>query len=425
MLSDVQMQRVNFFYHCSAPMIKKCYSCLAEFLRSTCALVSLTRRSVTDKKHSLSGAEIGCFEWTLSEQSSMKFQAANNVTWWSGRFCWPAGCLLLAAWCATQSAAAAAPLFNAPPIAAVDLLPGEVLLISTRAIGTVCQTQAMHRNLRCQRLTLDAHGKHVWQQDDWQRLLTPQTNLTTYVYVHGNRVSSGRDRSDGMQVYRSLRAHLPSQTPIRFIIWSWPASQIRGPVRDYLVKAQRTTPVAWQLAWFLDKLPPESPIALVGYSYGARVVSGAAHLLAGGQLGNLKLTTRTYPHRPPVRAALMAAAYDANWIQPGHFYSRCLKMTENLVLATNRLDPAMRFYHLSNGRGRMHALGRSGVHQPRSLGAAAQHLVRIDFAREVGRSHSLLDYLAADGKMRQLWQQLATSHRKELTTNNLTTAQIR
>ncbi len=298
------------------------------------------------------------------------------------------------------------PLFDAPPLPTVG---DEVLLVSTRSVGTLCNGKSMCRDLRCQRLVTSPVGQQAWKATDWRCLLSGPSHLPTIVYVHGNRIATGQDRDQGMQIYRSLKASGALNGPIRFIIWSWPSKQIRGPIKDYLVKARRTNPAAWQLAWLLDKLPVKTPVSLVGYSYGTRVVSGATHLLAGGRLGQLNLAERMHPQRPPVRAALLAAAYDADWIQPGQFYGRSFEQIERLVLATNQLDPAMRFYHLSNGRGRMHALGKSGVHQPRALGSAMHRMQLVDFTHEVGRSHALVDYLATDGKMNAFWHQLMTS----------------
>jgi len=286
----------------------------------------------------------------------------------------------------------------------------EVLLVSTREIGTVCSGQSMRSELSCQRLVSGLNGSSEWKTSDWRRLLSSSSNLPTIVYVHGNRVSPGKDQDQGIQVYHSLKANSSLNRPLRFIIWSWPSSRIPRPVKDYLVKAQRTHPAAWQLAWLLDKLPVDAQISLVGYSYGTRVIGGAAHLLAGGRLGQLKLEERIHPQRPTVRVALIAAAFDADWVQPGEFYGRSLGQLERLVLTTNKQDPVMRFYHLSNGRGRMHALGKAGVHQPRRLGDSTRRLQLVDFSHEVGRSHALADYLGASEKMRLLWHELLVSY---------------
>ena len=302
-------------------------------------------------------------------------------------------------------ASAAQPLFDAPP---PSVAADDVWLVSTRAMGTICASRAMDRGLYCQRLIRTPQGDAAWKAADWRSLMSSAVDLPTVVYVHGNRVEPGEDRTQGMQVYQSLKANQLQIRPIRFVIWSWPSDKIPGPIKDYLVKAQRTNPAAWQLAWVLDKLPVDDQISLVGYSYGTRVVSGAAQLLAGGRLGTLALSERTHPHRPPVQAALIAAAFDADWVQPGQFYGQSLTQFRRLILGTNQHDPAMRFYHLSNGRGRMHALGKAGIHQPATLGSATRRIRQVDFSSEVGRSHALVDYLRANEKMRVVWQQLMT-----------------
>ena len=332
-----------------------------------------------------------------------------------GRLAWLDSFLWLAAivGCSTNLSAAVPllePLFEEPsPARPHAANSDEVLLVSTRRLGLSCKPASMRQTLECQRREGSSTGQITWQADNWQRLLAPLRNLLTVVYVHGNRVARGRDREQGMQVYRSLKSSQCNNTPIRFVIWSWPSAQIPGPVKDYLVKAQRTNPAAWQLAWLLDKLPVETKISLVGYSYGARVVSGATHLLAGGHLDGLQLAERLHPQRRLVSLALLAAAYNADWIQPGSFYGKSMTQTQRLVLAVNEHDPAMRFYHFGNGLGRIHALGKSGVHRPQTLGSAANRLQHVDFKREVGRSHSLKKYLGANSKMAIFWQDLLPS----------------
>ena len=293
----------------------------------------------------------------------------------------------------------------APP-AAQTQAQDDIWLISTRQIGTTCTNQAMQRGLDCRTLVKDSQGEPAWKTADWRELTEPARACQTIIYVHGNRVVSGYDRVEGLNVYRSFQKHRTFAGPVRFIIWSWPSEQISRPIKDYLVKAQRTNPVAWQMAWFLDKLPNETPLSMVGYSYGTRVICGASHLLAGGRIGPLKLGKRLHANRPPARAALMAAAFDANWLQPGKFYSRTMSKLEHVVLGTNKLDPAMRFYHLSNGRGHMDALGKFGLHKPRTLGAALSRVRRIDYTQAVGRSHVIDDYLNAGSQMQAMWREL-------------------
>ena len=303
-----------------------------------------------------------------------------------------------------SSSFAAAPLFAAPqPTTSGD----EIFLVSTREVGTAISGQRLNQGLRCKRFVGDRSRQTAWQDTDWRELAArSRVNRRTVIYVHGNRVAPGRDVADGLAVYRSLKLLGKSPAPVRFIIWSWPSAPIPGRVKDFRVKATLTDPVAWQFAWFLNQFPAEAQLSLVGYSYGARVVSGAMHLLGGGRIGMLKLNDSAQQKHATVRAALIAAAFDETWIEGGNYYGRTIWQTERLIVSTNKQDPVMRFYHLSNGRGRVHALGRAGIERLSSLGAAARRIKHVDFTDNVGRSHTLEDYLAATSKMSTVWHQL-------------------
>lgn len=316
-----------------------------------------------------------------------------------------ARCLVL--WWCTCGIATAAQAHNPFQSLLPEPTADQILLISTRSAGTSCDPTVLERELVCRRLTVDSAGEPAWVSYDWHHLFRPEAaQLQTVFYVHGNRVSIGSDAGEGMAVYESLVSSRSTASPVRFIIWSWPSSQIPGVIKDYKVKANRTTSVAWQLAWFVDQMLPESPLAMLGYSYGARTVSGTMHLLAGGQLEGLRLSHRAYPQRPPARVALMAAAFDADWLQPGEDHGLALRQMEDVVIGTNRHDPAMRFFHLSTKHSRVDALGLAGILNPRSLKQDLQKVHYVDFTKVVGRSHVVFDYLEASYPMRQVWAHL-------------------
>ena len=278
-----------------------------------------------------------------------------------------------------------------------------IFLINTRAIGTRCESDAM-----CSGVVCETHagrgGASGWESLSWDQLAEELAEPTpTIIYIHGNRVDCGYSKSHGLAMYRSLASRRQDDGPIRFIIWSWPSSQIRGQVRDYQVKAARTKQVGWQLAWAIDQLPVETPLAVIGYSYGARVASGALHLLAGGRLGSLELNERLHPERPPVRAAFVAAALDANWIRPGGYHGRALEQIDELLLVNNHLDPAMRFYHLAMESG-ARPLGYGG---PRGLGQFASRVRSVDVTSAVGRHHAIEEYLASSSRVTRVLEQVA------------------
>jgi hypothetical protein len=317
-------------------------------------------------------------------------------------------------WCALIGCgiapAGAEPLFDPPePTAEAD----EILLFSTRSLGTACDSKRMSEELKCQRYEIGDNDRPLWKACDWRTALQldspvreSASPMRTVIYVHGNRIEPGEDRRRGMMIYRSLVSRGKPNQPIRFVIWSWPSTTVPGLIKDMKIKAARTCPAGWQLAWFLDQLPEKTPLSLIGYSYGARVASGALHVLGGGRLGGKQLTERLHPGRPPIRVAMVAAAFDADWILPGKYHGRAVSQMEELILITNQRDPAMRLFHFSVDRGRIHALGKEGVSRPQALGRAARRIRPIDMTQEVGRSHLLVDYLAVTSKMGVLWRRL-------------------
>jgi hypothetical protein len=287
---------------------------------------------------------------------------------------------------------------NAASDSDASALGDEVWLLSTRSIGTKCDPRLMASGMRCERRMADGR----WQQISWNSTLAAFASpMPTVIYVHGNRVDNGVDKSHGLGFYRWLAARKGAKAPLRYVIWSWPSSQIRGRIKDYEVKAARTQPCGWQLAWVIDQMPTTSPLALIGYSYGARVTTGALHVLGGGALGNLELAERVHPNRPPLNVALVAAAMTAQWLRPEGFHGKAVSQAATLVLVNNQLDPAMRFYPISPMGNGAAALGFAGVPGRESLGDLGKRIHSVDLTSTVGRHHALSAYLSTSSMFGQ------------------------
>ncbi len=99
---------------------------------------------------------------------------------------------------------------------------------------------------------------------------------------------------------------------------------------------------------------------MIGYSYGARIASGALHLLGGGDMSGLKLGQRIHSERRSIRAVYIAAAFDATWMQPNGYHGQALSQIDQLMLLNNRGDPAMRFFRMTVKKKRPLALGLRG-----------------------------------------------------------------
>lgn len=217
--------------------------------------------------------------------------------------------------------------------------------------------------------------------------------MPTCIFIHGNR-SEWQDAIDaGWRAYGQLKQQAGPQ-PFRFVIWSWPSEQVYRRNRpDAQEKAERSDGQAIYLAQWLDRLHPDVPVSLIGYSFGARIATGAMHLLGGGTFAGQSLP-QTNPRQVPVRAVLVAAAEDFDWLLPGHCHGLALNQLERVLITVNGSDPALRWYRLMYGRGGPEALGYAGL-CPGWVGPEAGKVEMLDLSCEVGRVHDWACYVLA------------------------------
>lgn len=283
----------------------------------------------------------------------------------------------------------------------------EVYAVNTRASGCTTDPAHLAATLEVTQFAMIDAGTRSWIDRDFAALTeSPGPGVLTVVYVHGNQISHCEALERSLAVYRALVRGSCSDQPVRFVVWSWPAGKIPGMLHDFRVKALRTRPVGWQLAWALDQFPTDSPLGLIGYSYGARIIGGATHVLAGGDLSGLALTERVHPDRPPVRVAFMAAATHNCWFGPGQYHGMAMQQIDRLWLTVNPNDPAMRFYSLSSANSSPEAMGEHG---PTCLDYDARSRVTcVNVSKSVGRTHDLYVYVGSQHRMHSMWQHLST-----------------
>jgi hypothetical protein len=150
-------------------------------------------------------------------------------------------------------------------------------------------------------------------------------------------------------------------------------------------------------------MPAESQISLIGFSFGARIITGGLHVLAGGDLGcGLHLENRNNTQRAPVNVVLIAAAVHAHWLGEGQYHGLAMTQVNRMFLLNNCADLAMRYYWLSTSDGsRPQALGLCG---PTCISAEyAAKIRKRDVSRYAGTEHDLFRYLCAPGATRQVW----------------------
>lgn len=233
-----------------------------------------------------------------------------------------------------------------------------------------------------------------------------ETADSTQVFVHGNRIEGCEAFSRGARVYQALTRHASYAGPIRFVIWSWPSSEICGPRRDARVKASRTYAASYHLGVLLARLPQDEPLGMIGFSFGGRIVCGALHLMAGGSLCGWTLP-EPGPFTLNARVALLASASHNGWLIPGQLHGRCWECIDQMMNYYNPRDPVLRLYPKLERWSRPRALGYIGICE-RQLGQAAERFDQVNVSSVIGCSHDLGRYLSSCGVMdvvapRLLW----------------------
>ena len=219
------------------------------------------------------------------------------------------------------------------------------------------------------------------------------STMPTVFFVHGNRADADDASTMGMVIFSQLKT-IAGDRPFRLVIWSWPSDRIRGTNRrDVRVKACRSDVDGYLLARQIQQIPSNVPITLVGYSFGARVIAVASHLLAGGSLDGQVLPGDPVANRVPLRAVLLAAALDAHWLAPGYRLDRATNLMESMLITVNSCDTVLKFYPLMYRVGGPLALGRFG---PTCLGEEQEKVTLLDVRCCVGRVHDWRRYLCCD-----------------------------
>lgn len=275
-----------------------------------------------------------------------------------------------------------------------------VWYVSTRELQLSCDPTDQAANMRYEAYL----PGEQWQATSLDDLLaSDNAHVRTTIYVHGNWATEDDARYTGLEMCRALTAN--SCAPWRFVIFTWPADRCdTSAVKDARLKAGRAEAQAYYLAWLLDRLDPEVPITLVGYSYGTRLISSSLHLLGGGSVHHRQLFDRVHPQRCAIRAILIAAAIDANCFAVDGRYCAAMSTVECVLATVNARDPYLRYYSLLYGAGGPPALGYKGLIEPDKLGPATRLVSQLDVTGTVRRHHSLNYYVEAPEVLAELQQ---------------------
>jgi hypothetical protein len=302
---------------------------------------------------------------------------------------------------ARNDAASIVPMLACPKC---DRAFDQIWLISTRGLAN-CGNIQSPPNFFVQRRTVEG----AWATSSFDEFLATADPRTPIGFaMHGNRVNSSQAIRQGMMAYRQYTARVSPSLPVRFVIWSWPSDRIHGILRDVRAKAARSTTDGKYLAWTLHQLDPQTPVSLIGFSYGARIATGALHIVAGGSLDGFSLVPAKTP-RTPIRVALAAAALHNYWLGEGQYHGRALDIVDSMLLINNSCDMALKRYRFLDRSRTAAALGFTG---PAGWSPQYAKIRIVDACRDVGKAHDWDRYLTS-GRYTAL--QAATLHGEHIT----------
>ncbi len=219
---------------------------------------------------------------------------------------------------------------------------------------------------------------------------TSMPDMRTVIYAHGNWMTYENALGRGGYVYNRLSQR--ASESIRFIIYSWPSQRDGRPIRDVYEKADRSNTDTYYFAHLLSRVPESSPLGLLGFSFGGRVVGGGLHLVAGGTLEGRTVSAWNRPRN--VDVSFVAPAFDRTWLAAGREYGMAMQSVEALVNIYNSRDPVLRRFRFIDRVTTPIAAGFSGLADPRATQPlqADARIAQYDCGDAVGNSHDEMNY---------------------------------
>jgi hypothetical protein len=230
-------------------------------------------------------------------------------------------------------------------------------LVSTRSLTSeACRANLTTPGFQVSQLDHCGNARHACVEN---LLDLREDNRPVLIQVHGNRMTSDSALDRGLFVYHNTAIHADAR-PIDFIIFSWPSERVGMLLTDGREKAERTDAEGLYLAWLVRELiNRDTPVAIIGFSFGGRVATGAMHAMAGGKLGGRSLPG-DHVRGAEVSVGLIAPALEDDWLRSGQYHGMATQNIRQLSILYNRRDAVLkRYWLIDTVRGSM-ALGFTG-----------------------------------------------------------------
>ena len=248
--------------------------------------------------------------------------------------------------------------------------------------------------------------KHVpnlgWHFDHLDSALVDDGRLTI-LYVHGNFMERNNARDRVLILNRYLKAK--AKQPYRLLMLSWPSAREPHPLRDVYENAESAESQALVVARLLERLGSRSQVSVLGFSFGARAVTGGLHFASGGTVPGYAPPLQ-YPYEGQLsryRVALVAPAVDRSWVSENGRHSHALDRVDGLINLYNSRDPILRRFRFIDRLSRPVAAGFAGflgaqgfesIADPRATQplTTTKRIEQYDCGGIIGTTHSERSY---------------------------------
>ena len=241
-----------------------------------------------------------------------------------------------------------------------------------------------------------------WELDSIENAFVDDGRLTI-LYVHGNFMERNNARDRVLIINRYLQAK--AKEPYRLMMLSWPSEREPHPLRDVYENAESAESQALVVAQILERLGNQSRVSILGFSFGARAVTGGLHFAAGGSVPGFS-SPLLYPASNQLsnyRVALVAPAVDRNWIAQGGKHALALDRVDGLINLYNSRDPILRRFRFidrlsspvaAGFAGFLGAQGLETVGAPRATQPlnTSKRIEQYDCGGLIGTTHSERSY---------------------------------
>jgi hypothetical protein len=294
----------------------------------------------------------------------------------------------------------------------------EIFEVSTRHLPD--HFRSIHLEQPC--LEVNQWNGNRWQRSSVEDALPSQgTSRLNIIYVHGNFM----ERNNALERVRIVDRYLKRQAdrPYRLIMLSWPSQREKKPLRDVISNAEGAENESLYMAWMLRRLRDQPQVSILGFSFGARAVTGGLHLDAGGAIpGYMRFPSPDVDPEIRYRVGLVAPAIDRNWIETNGRHGLALTHVDSLINLYNSRDPILRRFRFLDRFVRPVAAGFAGfdsVSDPvvSSPLTGQSRIKQYDCGSVIGTTHSERSYYGECPYFRKLIQHLLWKDMGETVSN--------